>query len=78
MEGMSILWTEMLSPGTRHVQQDHDLPKQHIVQPDALPELLFSFKNDGDTDRHFIHSVKCNLLCNLQKAHVNTAGRAHS
>jgi hypothetical protein len=67
-DGMGILWAEMLPPNTCHVQQDHDLPKQHVVQMDAFSESLLSFKNDGDGDRRFVHWVRDNVPCTLQKA----------
>jgi hypothetical protein len=63
---MDILQVEMPSPDAHYVQQDHDLPEQHSVQVDASSELLLSFKNDDDTDRHFVHWVRCNILCNVQ------------
>jgi hypothetical protein len=76
--GMGILRAEMLATNTRHVQQHHDLPEQHVVEVDALSELLFSFKNDGDSYRRFVHWVMCSVHCSLQQAQVNMADKAHS
>jgi hypothetical protein len=46
--GKGIPWAKMLATNTRHIQQHHYLPKQHIVQVDALSESLLLLKNDGD------------------------------
>jgi hypothetical protein len=76
-DGMSILRAEMLSTDTRHVQQYHDPPEQHIVQVDALSKSLLSFKNDADGHMRFVHWMRCKILCNLQQAEVNVADKAH-
>lgn len=55
--GMGIPWVEMLATDTRHVQQHHDLPEQHVVEVDALSESPFLLKNDGDGYRRFVHRV---------------------
>jgi hypothetical protein len=64
---MGIPRAEMLSPDTRHVEQQHDPPEQNVVQVDALSESLLSLKNYGDRDRRLVHGVRCYVLCDLQQ-----------
>jgi hypothetical protein len=71
--GMGIMWAEMLATDTRHVQQHHDLPEQHVVQVDALSESLLSLKNDADSYGRFVHWVMRNVHRSLQQSQVNMA-----